>query len=96
MSKTYTYYAIGYDYKKPSEWFAGSEEEALAAFLAESKDKTKLRVQVVAETYMVDSASKIQHVCEQGCRYHLLLRSKWTHFCWGPPRLLRRLVSRSY
>jgi hypothetical protein len=94
MSTTHTYYAIGYDYQRPSEWFAGSQEEALTAFLSESKESTKLRVRVVVETYLVDDDSKVQHECEHGCKYHLVDKTTWTHTSWGPPEWMRRIASR--
>jgi hypothetical protein len=94
MNKTYTYYAIGYDYQRPSEWFAGSQEEALAAFLSESNDKLKMRVRVVVETYLVDSDNDEEHECERGCRYHLVDKTTWIHTSWGPPEWMRRIASR--
>lgn len=94
MSKTYTYYAIGYDYQRPSEWFAGSQEEALTAFMTESNDKQKLRVRVVAETYLVDDDNDVEHECERGCRYHLVDKTTWIHTSWSPPQWMRRLTSR--
>jgi hypothetical protein len=94
MSDVYTYYTIGYNYQRPSEWFAGSEEEALTAFLSESKENTKLRVRVVVETYLVDSDSKVQHECERGCAYHLLNKATWIHTSWGPTKAMRKLASR--
>jgi hypothetical protein len=94
MSTTHTYYAIGYDYQRPSEWFAGSQEEALAAFLSESNDKLKMRVRVVVETYLVDSDEAEEHECERGCRYHLVDKTTWIHTSWGPPEWMRRIASR--
>jgi hypothetical protein len=94
MSSAYTYYAIGYDYQRPTEWFAGSHEEAFSAFIDESSNNRSMRVRVVAETYLVDDDSKIQHVCERGCSYHLLDKTVWIHNYWGPPKWMRRLASR--
>ena len=94
MSDVYTYYAIGYDYQRPSEWFAGSEKEALTAFLTESKDNNRLRVRVVVETYMVDADSKVQHECKHGCAYHLFEKNTWIHTSWGPTKAMRKLASR--
>lgn len=96
MSDTHTYYAIGYDYQQPKEWFAGSQEEAFQLFLDESNKEfnKNLRVRVVVETYVVDSDSKVQHVCEHGCRYHLFDKTVWIHTSWGPPNWLRRFASK--
>ena len=94
MEGVFTYYAIGYNYQRPEEWFAGSVEEALALFLVESENNDELRVRVVVETYLVDSDSKIQHECERGCRYHLLEKRTWVHTSWGPPEWMRRFASR--
>jgi hypothetical protein len=96
MSKTHTYYAIGYDYQRPTEWFAGSQKEAFNAFVTESndEDKNKMRVRVVVETYVVDDNDKLQHACERGCQYHLVDKTTWIHTNWGPPEWFRKIASR--
>lgn len=93
---TYTYYAIGYDYQRPTEWFAGSPEEAFKLFVDESTKEfnANLRVRVVVETYEVDSDSSVQHVCERGCRYHLYDKTVWVHTSWSPPEWFRKIASR--
>ena len=96
MIPTYTYYSVGYDYQQPKDWFAGSSDEAFQLFVDESKKEfnSHLRVRVVVETYRVYDDSKIQHVCERGCRYHLEDKTTWIHTSWGPPKWMRRLASK--
>jgi hypothetical protein len=96
MSKYYTYYSIGYNYQRASEWFAGSEKEALTAFLTESSENPTSRVRVVAESYVVNDDDKNyeKHVCERGCAFHFVSKNEWIYKGWQTPKIMRKLASK--
>lgn len=89
------YYAIGYNYQKPTEWFAGSQLEALNAFGQEVTDNKNKRVRVLVEVYVVDNDdSSDKHVCERGCPLHLASKHEWIYKGWEVPAWMRKIATK--
>jgi hypothetical protein len=89
------YYAIGYNYQRPSEWFAGSHEEALVAFGNEVTENKNKRVRMLVEVYSVDTDNENdEHECQRGCPLHLASKHEWIYKGWVVPPFMRKLATR--
>jgi hypothetical protein len=89
------YYAIGYNYQKPTEWFAGTHEEAMNVFGEAVIENKTSRVRVIVEVYSVDDENNDdEHVCERGCPLHLAGKHVWIYKGWEVPAWMRRVATR--
>lgn len=91
----HTYYAIGHNYQKPTEWFAGTHEEALVLFGEAVQENKKNRVRLLVEVYSVDNDdSDDEHACERGCQLHLVSKHEWIYKGWEVPTWMRRIATK--
>ena len=92
--KEYIYYAVGYDYQRPTEWILGSHTKALKAFGSAAVANEDKRVRVLVEVYVVHEDDKVQHKCERGCPLHLVSKHEWIHKSWQVPAWMRKAAAR--